>query len=76
MAFEKCFEDRAVQNWARQVQVDILSAAGELGECTVFRMRVRCFVTPRARCACCVCTECCRAAYITVCGASTRAVFI
>ena len=49
MAFEKCFEDRAVQNWTRQVQVDILSAAGELGECTVFRMKARCFISPRAR---------------------------
>lgn len=73
MAFEKCFEDRAVQNWARQVQVDILSAAGELGECTVFRMKARCFVTPRAHSTCRRCTWCCRSAYMTVCGASTHA---
>ncbi len=41
MAFEKCFEDRAVSGWSERVQADILSAAGELGELTVLRLHVR-----------------------------------
>ncbi|KAK9838464.1 hypothetical protein WJX81_000965 [Elliptochloris bilobata] len=38
MAFEKCFEDRAVLGWNERVQGDILSAAGELVELTVHRL--------------------------------------
>ena len=55
MAFEKCFEDRAVQNWTERVQVDILSAAGELGECTVFRLKARRALFPRVRDTYCKC---------------------
>ncbi len=44
MAFDKCFEDRAVATWNERVQGDILMSAVELGELTIERLKARlCF---------------------------------
>jgi hypothetical protein len=39
-AFEKCFEDRSVLNWAESVQSDIVRAAMYLTELTAIKLKV------------------------------------
>ena len=39
-AFEKCFEDRSVLNWAESVQADIVRAAMYLTELTAIKLKV------------------------------------
>ena len=41
-AFEKCFEDRSVQNWTDGVQADIFRSAMYMTELTALKLHVRC----------------------------------
>ena len=40
-AFEKCFEDRSVQNWSDGVQADIFRSAMHMTELTALKLLVR-----------------------------------